>query len=124
MNSEITNLCPDFYEWPNRWQGVPEDTEYGEKIIAIFESFVQSLLSERLNRKTIETHIDNLWLLGGELIRLIYQDQDKRDSEPLELIMEKIDHGGGPYCRHLFTENEIRSFDSIYGKLYKYLKIG
>ena len=100
-----------------------EDIEYGKQIIAIFEPFIWSLISEKLTRKTIEIHIENLWLLGGELIRLINQDEDNRCRRPLELIMENIRHDGGPYCRHLQTENEIKSFDSTCGKLNKYLKI-
>jgi hypothetical protein len=105
------------------WQGATEDIEYGKQIIAIFEPFIQSLILEKLNKKTFERHIDNLWLLGGELIRLINQDQNNRDIEPLELMMENIRHDRGPYCGHLQTENEIKSFDSTCGKLYKYLKI-
>ena len=123
MKSEITKLCSDFYDWPNRWQGMPEDIEYGQQIIAIFEHFIRRLISDKLNRKAIEIHIDNLWLLGGELIRLINQDQDNRDKVPLELLMENIGQEGGPYCRHLQTENEIKSFYSTCGKLYKFLRI-
>jgi hypothetical protein len=66
MISEITKLCPDFYRWPKRWQGVPEDTEYGRHIIAIFEPFIRSLIAKKLAKKPFERHIDNLWLLGGE----------------------------------------------------------
>ncbi len=123
MKSEITKLCSDFYEWPERWEGVPEDIEYGEQIIATFEAFIQSLISEELTKKTIESHIDNLWILGGELIRLINQDKNNRDKEPLELLMENIGYAGGPYCRNLQTKNEIRSFDSTCRKLYDYSKI-
>ena len=122
MKSEISKLCPDFYEWPERWQGVPKDIKYAEQIIAIFEPFIQSLILEKQTRKTIEKHIDNLWILGGELIRLINQDQNYRKKEPILLIMENIGHDGGPYCRDIQAENEIRSFDSTCRKLYKFLK--
>jgi hypothetical protein len=83
---------------------------------------MRSLISEKLTRKTIENHIDNLGLLGGELIWLINQDEDTRDKEPLELLLENIGHGGGPYCSYVQTENEIKSFDSTCRKLYEYLK--
>jgi hypothetical protein len=103
--------------------GVPLDIGYGERLLTIFEPFVENLITKKLDRKAFERHIDNLWLLGGELIRLINQDEDNRDSEPLELIMENIRHDGGPHCRHLQTENEIKSFDLTCGKLYKFLGI-
>ena len=70
-----------------------EEIEYGKQIIVIFEPFIWSLISDKLNRKTIETHIDNLWLLGGELIRLINQDQNNLDEEPLNLLLENIGNG-------------------------------
>ncbi len=122
MKRKIEKISPDFYQWPERWMGVPPDIEYGERLLTIFEPFVENLITKKLAKKAFERHIDNLWLLGGELIRLINQDQDNREKEPLELIMENIRHGGGPNCRHLQTENEIKSFDSTCGKLYKYLK--
>jgi len=122
MKRTIEEISPDFYQWPERWMGVPPDIEYGERLLTIFEPFVENLITKMLAKKTLERHIDNLGLLGGELIRLINQDEDSRDMEPLELIMENIRLDGGPYCRHLQTENEIKSFDSTCGKLYKYLK--
>ncbi len=108
------------------WKGVASawlPVRYGEHLLTIFAPFVENLITKKLAKKTLERHIDNLWLLGGELIRLINQEEDSRDMEPLELIMENIRLDGGPYCRHLQTENEIKSFDSTCGKLYKYLKI-
>ena len=72
--------------------GVPLDIGYGERLLTILEPFVENLITKKLDRKTLERHIDNLWLLGGELIRLINQDEDVRNSEPLELIMENIKH--------------------------------
>jgi hypothetical protein len=123
MKRTIEEISPDFYQWPERWMGVPPDIEYGERLLTIFEPFVENLITKKLAKKTLERHIDNLWLLGGELIRLINQDEDSRDMEPLELIMENIRLDGGPYCRHLQTENEIKSFDSTCRKLYKFLGI-
>ncbi len=123
MKRKIEENSPDFYQWPERWMGVHLDIGYGERLLTIFEPFVENLITKKLDRKTLERHIDNLWLLGGELIRLINKVQDNREKEPLELIMENIRHDGGPDCRHLQTENEIKSFDSTCGKLYKYLKI-
>ena len=123
MKRTIEEISPDFYQWPERWMGVLPDIGYGERLLTIFEPFVENLITKKLAKKAFERHIDNLWLLGGELIRLINQDEENRDSEPLELIMENIRHDEGPDCRHFQTENEIKSFDSTCGKLYEYLKI-
>ena len=33
MSGSIDKLWADFYEWPERWEGVPEDVACGEGII-------------------------------------------------------------------------------------------
>jgi hypothetical protein len=41
-------------------------------------------------------------------------------SKP-SLTLDSIGPEGGPYCRHLDSEEECRSFDATCRKLYKYL---
>ena len=117
----IDKLWADFYEWPERWEGVPEDVAYGEGIIEIYKSFVDELLS-RTSLKTVKRHLDNLWLLGGELIRSINMDPDDREKTPMELLLDNIGDVGGPYCRHLDTDEEMKSYDATCKKLYKFLR--
>jgi len=121
MTSRIEKLWADFYEWPERWAGVPEDVAYGEGIIEIYKSFVDELLS-RTSLKTVKRHLDNLWLLGGELIRSINMDPDDREKTPMELLLDNIGDVGGPYCRHLDTDEEMKSYDATCKKLYKFLR--
>jgi len=121
MTSRIEKLWADFYEWPERWKGFPEDVPYGEGIVEIYKSFVEELLS-RYSPKTVKRHLDNLWLLGGELIRSINMDPEDREKTPMELLLDNIDEIGGPYCRHLDTEEEMRSYDATCKKLFKFLR--
>ncbi len=123
MKSRTDKLWADFYEWPERWKGFPEDVPYGEGIIAIYKPFVDELLS-RLSLKTVKRHLDNLWLLGGELIREINMDPELRKKAPMELLLENIDETGGPSCRHLDTEEDFRSYDATCKKLFKFLQKG
>ena len=37
----IRKVCPDFDEWPDSWEGVPEDLNYGRELLAIFEPFCE-----------------------------------------------------------------------------------
>ena len=37
MSGSIDKLWADFYEWPERWKGFPEDVAYGEGIIEIYK---------------------------------------------------------------------------------------
>ena len=120
MKEEIKALVPDFYDWPQRWMGMDEDLEYGQKILKYFEPFVFKISTGKLTKKTKKKHIDNLWLAGGELIRRVSNESD-HDIDPEELILEHFGLDGGPYCRHLETENEFNSYDSSCRKFYKFM---
>ena len=118
----FSQLCTDFEKWPKRWMGFPEDIRFGKNIIDIFKPFIKDLIDSKYTEKTIRRHIDNLWLLGGELIRDVNMDPDLRRSDAFDLMMANIGSDGGPLCRHIDTESEQRSFDATCGKLYKFLK--
>jgi len=49
--------------------GEEEDIPPGEKLVACFRPFLQALAASDLSPKTIQKHVDNLWALGGEIIR-------------------------------------------------------
>jgi len=102
--------------------GFSEDIPFGKKIVDIFRPFIEDLIDSKYAEKTIKRHIDNLWLLGGEIIRDVNMDTDLRSSDALNLLMENIGSDGGPFCRHLDTEDEQRYFDATCRKLYKFLK--
>ena len=120
MSGSIDKLWVDFYEWPERWKGVPEDVAYGEGIIEIYKPFVEELLL-RHSLKTVKRHLNNLWLLGGELIRSINMDPEDREKTPMELLLDNIDENGGPSCRHLETDEDFRSYDATCKKLFKFI---
>jgi len=81
---------------------------------------VEQLLS-RYSMKTARRHLDNLWLLGGELIRAINMDPEDRAKTPMELLLDNIDEIGGPSCRHLDTDEDLRAYDATCRKLFKFL---
>lgn len=49
--------------------GVKQDLPLGEQLLASFRPFIAHLAASHLSPKTIRTHVANLWLLGGEIIR-------------------------------------------------------
>ena len=114
-------ICPDFDKWPDSWEGVPEDLEYGRKLLGIFEPFCEDLIKSGQAKSTVRRHMDNLWILGGELIRDINEDEQWRNRPVMDLIMEEVTEYEGPYCRHLESESEMNSFDATCRKLYKFL---
>ena len=103
--------------------GSNEDIEFGDKIVSIFRPFVEDLLSKKYAEKTVKSHIDNLWLLGGELIRIVSSEPELRDTEPLRLLLENIGTDGGSYCHNLATDEELKSFDSTCRKLFNFFQL-
>jgi biotin operon repressor len=53
-------------------------------MVVFFRPFIEHLIELNLSRKTIRKHIDNLWILGGEIIR------DLNETPPLEKCQSKI----------------------------------
>lgn len=64
---------------------------------------------------------DYLWALGGELIRQINYDEAERKLSAKEIILKYIDDEGGPYWRHARTEFEHGQYNSVCGKLFKFI---
>ena len=66
---DLSVYCKDLDDWPRSWMAFEKDISPGEKIVACFRPFLEHLIGLRFSRKTIRKHADNLWILGGELIR-------------------------------------------------------
>src|SRR5271167_561805 len=64
----------DVDAWPRSWMGLEKDLPPGEQLLACFRLFIAHLASSSLSPKTIRKHVDNLWLLGGEIIRDLNDD--------------------------------------------------
>jgi hypothetical protein len=120
MPGSLEKLWADFYDWPQRWAGIPKDVAYGKGILEIYKPFVEESLS-RYSLSTVNRHLNNLWLLGGELIRSINMDPEYREKTPRELLLDNIDETGGPYCRHLDSEEQMRAYEATCRKLFKFL---
>jgi hypothetical protein len=121
VNDKIESLIPDFYRWPRSWKGMAEDVPVGEELVAAFEPFLLTLIDSGLKKKTIRRHADNLWVLGGEIVRTIAMEP--RTSQTVsQVLAESVGPEGGIYCRHLSEESEIRSYDSTCRILWKYLQ--
>ena len=94
------DICPDFPEWPNRWMIVEKDKAYGQGVIDAMRPFVEHLIEKKLKKKTIRSHMDNLWLLGGEIIRSVHIHQEY-NVLPIENLRDSVDSEGGPYSQRV-----------------------
>ena len=117
----LTAVCRDLDQWPRSWMGFPEDIPPGEQIVAALRPFLVHLLALNLSRTTLRKHVDNLWLLGGELIRDVHNTPALRKRPITALLFEAIEDGG-PLLYHGDSEAEQRSFDSTCRKLRRFLE--
>jgi hypothetical protein len=119
--SKLTDICPDFPEWPRRWMGTEKDLEYGKQLLEAMRPFAASLVESGLSKKTVRMHLTNLWLLGGEVIRNV-SFYDTYATPAAEKLRHVVGPDGGPYCRHLDSEAEAKAFDSTCRKLHKFFE--
>jgi hypothetical protein len=114
------DICRDFPEWPDRWKGDQKDKVYGEGILEEMRPFVEHLIAKGLAKKTIRSYMDNLWLLGGEIIRKVSL-YDSYNVPPRQVIEESVGPDGGLSCRHLHGAAEQRSYNATCMRLWKFL---
>ena len=118
---DLASFCPDLATWAASWCGEERDVIPGERIVAVFTPFLLDLLAQGLSRKTRNLHRDNLWLLGGEIIRDINETPKLRKRPVGALIREVIANDEGPLIHGGFSEQAQRSFDSTCKKLNRFL---
>jgi hypothetical protein len=100
--------------------GLEKDLPPGEELLTHFRPFIEHLASSTLSPKTIRRHVDNLWLLGGAIIRDLHYDPSLRKLHAERLLRGVIHKDGGPLI-HNGSEEEQRFLDSTCRKLYRFL---
>jgi hypothetical protein len=100
--------------------GLEKDLPPGEQLLACFRPFIEHLASLSLSPKTIRKHVDNLWRLGGEIIRDLNEDPSLRKVAAARILRDVIHEDGGPLI-HNGSEDEQRSFDSTCRKFHRFL---
>ena len=102
--------------------GVEKDLPPGEKLVACFRPFLEGLVASDLSPTTIQKHVDNLWALGGEIIRDLHANPSLRRKSIEQILGDRIDDEGGPLLYAMESEeDQQRSFDSTCKKLYRFL---
>lgn len=100
--------------------GLEKDLPPGEALIVCFRPFIEYLASTGLSAKTLRQHVDNLWSLGGEIIRDLHYDPSLR-KKPADQLLRKTVHAYGGPAVHNASEEQQRSVDSTCRKLYRFL---
>jgi len=112
--------CRDLSEWPERWMGEEKDLPPGRRLVEYFMPFLLHLAKSGLSKRTIQNHVDNMWLLGGEIIRDVNEEPRLRKVAAEQLVRNVIHEDGGPLI-HNGWEDEQRSFDSTCRKFHRFL---
>lgn len=92
----LAEYCPDLAQWPQRWQKDEQDITAGQHVVEFLTPFLLHLLDERLAIKALHRHRDHRWMLGGELIRRRYEDDQLKKMPVGKAIAELIEEEGGP----------------------------
>jgi hypothetical protein len=110
----------DLDNWPHSWMGLEKDLPSGEALVVCFRPFIAHLAASSLSPKTIRQHVDNLWLLGGEIIRDLNYTPALRKVPAEKLLRDAVGVDGGPLIYN-GSEEEQRSLDATCRKLHRFL---
>lgn len=113
-------LYQDLADWPRSWMGSEQDLGVGEQLVASFQYFIRHLASGGLSPKTMRRHIDNLWILGGEVIGGLYMSPSRRKLAVNTMLANVVSVEGGPLIAGGDAGQQI-SFDATCRKLHRYL---
>ena len=116
---DLEHYCRNLNGWPRSWMGLEKDLPPGEHLVALFRPFLEHLAASQLSAKTIQQHVDNMWVLGGEFIRDLNDNPILR-KKPVDQVLANMIEYGGPLLYH-GDEDEQRSFDATCRKFRRFL---
>lgn len=119
--SLLLEYCKNIGEWADSWEIDEGDIKIGEGIVEQFKPFIISLIEKGLSKKTIKLYSTYLWVLGGELIRQVNEDEDERQLTVRELILKHADNCGGPYWCHANNEADEEKYNSVCRKFFRFI---
>jgi hypothetical protein len=120
-DDDLAAYCPDLDQWPTSWMYEQRDLSPGRQMVECFKPFLRHLMSLGLSRKTLRRHRDNLWLLGGELVRDLHATPRPRQPPIGQVVREALNDEGGPLICHGAGEDQQRCFDATCRKFYRFL---
>src|ERR1035437_10182639 len=117
---DVSAYCRDLDNWPHSWMGLEKDLPPGEAVLACLRPFIEHLASSTLSPKTIRRHVNNLWVLGGEIIGDLNYHPSLR-KKAAEVLLRNVTHEDGGPLFHNGSEEEQRSFNATCRKLHRFL---
>lgn len=118
----LLQACPDIANWAKSWRYDETDIAVGQEIVAVFTPFLLDLIDQGLAGKTVSRHRDNLWTLGGELIRRRYDDKALARKNAWDAIRELVIDDAAPLVYPRISESQQDSLDATCRKLNRFLR--
>jgi len=118
----LRQAIPDLDDWPRSWHVEPADILMGQQIVQLLTPFLPQLLEQGLAKATFRRHRDNLWTLGGELIRCRYDDDELAKAPVKRALRQLIGDDGAPLIWPRITEAQQDSLGATCRKLHRYLR--
>lgn len=118
----LRDLTPDFDKWPESWMGDEKDLKYGRKLLPFMEEFLNHLISQGLAARTLKGYVDNVWLLGGSIIKQV-SIYDEYNTAPLTKLQKSVEFGGLlPDGYEQMTPRVLKAFERTCGGYEEFLK--
>jgi hypothetical protein len=118
----LRQAVPDLDDWARSWHVDPADIPVGQQIVQVLTPFLLHLLYQGLAKTTLRRHRDNLWTLGGELIRCRYDDDELANKHVKDALRQLIEGDGGPLMWPRISEPDQDSLDATCRKLNHFLR--
>jgi len=107
-------------EWPASWAGTAADEPVGRALVLRLRPFMRYLHKKKLSAKTVRRHLDNLWIIGGEIIRRIGYEPTAPMEPANDLLLEAIAGGEAPLV-HDLTDGQQATLDATARRLLHFL---
>ena len=86
--------------------GEDKDLPPGRRLVEYFIPFLVHLTESGLSKRTIQNHVDNMWLLGGEIIRDVNEEPRLRKKTAEQLVCNLIHEDGGPLIHNGWEDEQ------------------
>jgi hypothetical protein len=101
--------------------GLEKDLPPGEHLVTLFRPFLEYLAMSNLSPKTIQKHVDNMWVLGGEIITEFNYTPSLRKA-PVEKVLADTIKDGSPILHLCDSEEQQQSFETTCRRFWRFLK--
>jgi len=116
-------ILASMHQWPASWAATGDDVEPGKRLVEHMRPFVIHLLEEGYSATTVRCHLNNLWAIGGEVVRQFTYDPPLRRRSARQLLLDAVGADDSPLLPDA-SEPEQRSADSTARKLHRFLRSG